>query len=484
MRRLTGSLTAIVLALTVGWTPAGADAGTWTVMLYLVGDDDQASSIEVGQVQIMQAIAAAPRTRGVNFVAQLDRSARGTTETRAFHGSADYTGASRYVLGPARFDELERSRAMGEINSGAAEELTDFMRWARESYPAEHYALVLAGHGSGILTSRGLGGYLDDRPGRTPSRRSLQRAPRHEVSYQAPDEPGDPGSGLLGLDDGAAEGLDLSIPVSVGYDSSPGGDSLTFFELREVLGAFADGNGGGTIDVLTFYSCYAGTLEGLYEIREGAKYVVASPKVSIIATKNQHDPFARQLHDDPEISAEGLARGVVEAVAASARRNETDEIVSAWKMSEFAAVGRAYSTFAEKLIEVKQPDASLEIQSVLYYDQARQGTEARQYADAGRLAHRVARDRISTTTPELRRAARWLEAALGAAQVGFANVGTWGRIGEFAGLSIFFPAARDSYTHPTIGGELLKREYYRRLAFARDTLWDEFLDALHGVGSM
>ena len=38
----------------------------------------------------------------------------------------------------------------GELNMGDPQTLADFINWAKTTYPAEHYALIIVDHGTGI----------------------------------------------------------------------------------------------------------------------------------------------------------------------------------------------------------------------------------------------------------------------------------------------------------------------------------------------
>ena len=38
----------------------------------------------------------------------------------------------------------------GELNTGAASTLHDFVVWSQQNYPAPHYALVISDHGTGL----------------------------------------------------------------------------------------------------------------------------------------------------------------------------------------------------------------------------------------------------------------------------------------------------------------------------------------------
>ncbi len=108
---------------------------TWTVVHYGAGDNDLAASI-VEDIDEMERGHSG--TREVNVVVQLDDP---------------NTGWARYEIVPGSERDLLESPIVGrgpeELDSGDARTLTDFGRWAVQCYPAEHYFLIVAGHGHG-----------------------------------------------------------------------------------------------------------------------------------------------------------------------------------------------------------------------------------------------------------------------------------------------------------------------------------------------
>ena len=118
----------VVLALVMGLAHAAlAAAPTWTIALFLNGNNDLDTFLDQDLAELAQG-AANPHVR---IVAQLAR--RGQPARRVVFETG----------GPRTITEL------GTVDMGDAASLTAFFDWAAKNYPAEHTALVLWDHGSG-----------------------------------------------------------------------------------------------------------------------------------------------------------------------------------------------------------------------------------------------------------------------------------------------------------------------------------------------
>lgn len=137
-------------------TDTGEDGGEvpplpladWTVMVFLNGDND----LEEWALDDMNEMESVGSTDRVNVIAQLDRSAGYARD------DGDWTGARRYRVEKDGDDDRILSPVLddlGDVDSGSAHTIVDFVRWTVERYPARRYALVLWDHGDGwSLTSQ------------------------------------------------------------------------------------------------------------------------------------------------------------------------------------------------------------------------------------------------------------------------------------------------------------------------------------------
>jgi hypothetical protein len=129
----------LILSAPLGTVRAQANRAAWTIMVYMSGDNELEPSIvsdietelaPIGSTTEVQIVALADRAP------RYDTSAGDWTETLLFHVTQGMTAT--------------RNRAAanwGEMNMGDPQTLIEFVSWARNTYPADHYALYFWGHG-------------------------------------------------------------------------------------------------------------------------------------------------------------------------------------------------------------------------------------------------------------------------------------------------------------------------------------------------
>ena len=123
---------------------AQQSTAAWTFMVYMAADNDL-ESFALADLNEMEFVGS---TADVNVVAQMDRSASYDAT------SGDWSDARRfYVTRDTSLTQLgsEEVATLGEINTGDPASLVDFATWAIDTYPAEHYALVIWDHGGSWL---------------------------------------------------------------------------------------------------------------------------------------------------------------------------------------------------------------------------------------------------------------------------------------------------------------------------------------------
>ncbi|MBP8060129.1 MAG: hypothetical protein KA314_30185 [Chloroflexi bacterium] len=111
--------------------PARSD---WTLLFYQTADYNFAPD----PLAVLTALSKALPGNQVQILAQLDRHPSNATD-----GLAD---ARRYRLQPGNPELLA---SLGEINMVDGEQFADFLTWGLQTAPANQYALILSGPGSG-----------------------------------------------------------------------------------------------------------------------------------------------------------------------------------------------------------------------------------------------------------------------------------------------------------------------------------------------
>ncbi len=168
----------------------------WTFMLYLDGDNNLYPYLD----RAIRNLEAQPTNPNVNILVLFDGDRNNDSWRFLLQPGGNYTiGVNKWY--------------MGELNMGNPDTLRDFITWARENYPAQHYYLAIADHGRGT-------------------------------------------SGIA-------------------WDDTSNKDNLTPAELRSALQQ-ATNSGQWKIDVLHYDACLMALLENVYQVKDYADFLVAS----------------------------------------------------------------------------------------------------------------------------------------------------------------------------------------------------------------
>jgi hypothetical protein len=210
----------------------------WTVMVYMDGDN----SLKGAAIKDFLEMASVHNS-DVNVVVQFDRA-----------GGGDWATTKRFIMweGIKPEPRYAVSELGTDVNMGEPGTLERFINWARDKYPAEHYALILWDHGGGWK-----GG--------------------------------------------------------VCQDDSSGGDSLDMGELHQALGS-ATAGGTAPFDVIGMDACLMGQMEVAYEIKDYAHYFLASAE-NIPLDGWDYASILRPSDLGFSVSADTWARGLVAAYA-------------------------------------------------------------------------------------------------------------------------------------------------------------------------
>jgi hypothetical protein len=245
--------------------PGAASTGeTWLVMLYQDADDkvlEQDIYIDLNEAERVGS------SETVQIVAQVDRFSSG------FQGDGDWTATRRYYI--TQDSDLERVSSpviedLGEANMADAATLVDFVAWAVQTYPADHYALILSDHGMGWP-----GGWSD-------------AAPRGRADNSAP----------------------LTSAL---------GDHIYLMELDQALGEIRAQTGIEQFDLIGLDACLMAHIEVFAALQPHARYAVASQETEP-ALGWAYTSFLAGLQANPGMGGDQLGQLIVESYISEDQR--------------------------------------------------------------------------------------------------------------------------------------------------------------------
>lgn len=226
----------------------------WTVMVYLDGDNNLEDAA-IDDFLEMSSVGSVENV--INIVVQFDRIEGYNTK----HGN--WTICHRFYITTEITPEESNAisdwgdgKGGREVNMGDSDTLTDFINWAKENYPASHYALILWNHGGGW--------------------RNL---------YQPP-------------------GKKPPVVKEVCYDDTDN-DYLSVKEVKEAI----ENKG---VDLIGFDACLMGMIEVADEIKNGGTVLVASEETEL-STGWDYEKIFENLKKNPNSSPEQLGKIIVDS---------------------------------------------------------------------------------------------------------------------------------------------------------------------------
>jgi len=250
--------------------------GDWTIMVYMTADDlERFAFADINEMEQ----AAARLGSSVNIAVLWDQSAAGTTYPTP--GEAAWGDVGRAFIVPDDNPATIASpfERIGEQNTSQPAALTNFIDWASDQRPADHYALIMWDHGSGL------------------------------------------------------EGFNLDTNDGISQ-------SDTAFTAEELAGVLS--STGTPIDVLAFDECLMATFEVAFSLKDNVDVIVASQELEGGAGYDYNGIF-RILENTPtQVTAEQFASHIVDVYQESYRTGDGfDDTTSALRTSNIAAIATA-----------------------------------------------------------------------------------------------------------------------------------------------
>jgi hypothetical protein len=420
----------------------------WTVLTYIAAHNDLADLGKRSLLEILKVGSTSDVVHGVLYDGTL----------AGLHAGA----AARYLMDdPGRVEHQEK---LGSFDSGDPDELIATAKWLFEQRPAERYGLVLWSHGSGWEPAEIADVAKEARPGeRSDPSESRERAsaPGSQVLFRttlrAILKPDKLAERAILFDDGT-------------------GHSLDTLELARVAGVIADFVG-QPLELLGMDACLMANLEVAYELRKLVRYLVASEEL-VPGHSWPYEKIFGALRENPGLGGAEFAKLVVDQYVSFYTANPPaagDVTKVALDLSLVGDLADATNQLAAALRGdvTKLGTALWKAQFATQQHETQEGKRERSKFDYHLWDIRSVANSLADsgeTSDHVRQAASKTARALAP---GTGPVLVEGHRGEWfdgtGGVSVYLMPRDLQRISPS----------YRTLAFAKDTQWDEMLEAYH-----
>ncbi len=305
----------------------GTGIRKWTVMVYLAGDNNL-DSAGVADLAEMKKVGS---NNDMAVLAQFDGfGSRGRTK--------------RYYLRKGGTLDADVAADLGETNTGDPAVLRDFLLWALQTYPAEHYMAVIWNHGSG----------WDDtdvyRIGRAAKRDIVRRGTKlSDTDFGA----AIPFGAARAVTGGRLRRAVFSSTIekalttrAIAFDD----DAKDFLDTAEMKSVFAGVTArlGRKIDILGMDACLMNMLEVHFQMSDVACYCVGSEEVEP-GDGWPYDAVLSGLAAKPSMTPRELSSLIVREYLRAYRAHDS-VTQSACDMAKAPATAAAVDTLAKLLI--------------------------------------------------------------------------------------------------------------------------------------
>ncbi len=140
-------LSIIILSIISAVPALGASKAKWTIIVYLDGDND----LEAAALIDLKEMEQVGSTSDVNIIVMIDRSEEDYEyELEGYLDVGSWSDTRIYYVVKDTSQKIGSKliKSLGELDMGDPDTLRDFIKFAVDNYPAEHYMLVIWDHGS------------------------------------------------------------------------------------------------------------------------------------------------------------------------------------------------------------------------------------------------------------------------------------------------------------------------------------------------
>lgn len=262
----------------------------WTFMVYMAGDNGKVFD---DNMQLMDNLV------GYGWQNIADMSSVGSTDDVAIVVQYDTLDASEvprlFIDGSSSIGTIVTT--LPSVNTGDSKNLTDFVVWAMDQYPAEKVALILWNHGTGWKEDDIYARYRhaeqisrrDEQHRAAGLRKRLGQAFFMSTAAQ-----------LMSIEDDEVRGIC--------YDDT----SMDFLDNQDLVQALveAEDQTGKHIDLLGMDACLMSMIEVAYQVRKQATCLVASQEV-VRATGWPYNRILAALVASPMMTTQELSQLLV-----------------------------------------------------------------------------------------------------------------------------------------------------------------------------
>ncbi|MDA8131668.1 MAG: clostripain-related cysteine peptidase [Elusimicrobia bacterium] len=398
---------------------AKAGLKEWTVMVYINGKND----LELAGLYNVNQMEQVGSSSKVNIVVEMGRM-NGQAQGDA-HQDGDWTGSRRYYITKDKDEEHIHSIKAGDaasVDMGDYKRVVDFVKWAKDMFPAKRYMLILWNHGSGFMDPR---------------------KERKGISFD--DETGN-------------------------YIRTPQIGQI----LREA----------GKVDVLAFDACLMQSAEVDYEVKDNVDVIVGSEE-TVPALGYPYSLFLGALVKKPAMDAEQLGAITVEAYKMFYDKMGKAAQLSAVRASKLEGFAQRMKDFSALAKDSDAAALKAARDGVIRYD-AVGPSDAKMtisfYGDAAQFA-KLAADNLkeSDKSAAIKQKAEELGAFIDGELVIYKGASGKNRAGhemsESRGISVYLPPAEARISQTRLEG--IFEAPYTDFAFDKASGWHDFVTMLY-----
>jgi len=393
----------------------------WTFLVFMAADNN----LEAGGELDMNEMEAVGSNENINIVVQLDRNGKYSQESEM-----KWSGCRRYFIKKDTQPKKVTSpmlEDLGPIDTATPESLLNFVKWAKQRYPAKRYALILWNHGTG---------WKEIQPDISPSIMTPHGA--------TGDNPFDTISYNISYDD--TSGTSMDIPTL----------GKTLIKVKDILGK--------PIDLLGFDACLMQMLEVAHESSASALFQVASTDLEP-ERGWPYDAFLKKLAAAPDMDGRRLGTAIVDTYKASYQMGSQGNTAVTLSLLDLSKVDDVTNKLNSFVTAVKSG-----IREIDRIEQAREAALKFVYKDYIDLGHYLAILSKTVETPSIKAAAKQLLATLTGEGGLIVRHGAAGdKYKDATGICIFLPDRNGFRTY---------KNRYKLLSLSSHSGWYKLLEEL------